>query len=153
MHPKVRSIFVYPSLEDEDIPSSYTFEVDQTPSSKICGIQAQPFKPQKIKDDLIPFVLPPISSKFQERYKPLKLHFVLHDYPPEYYKYLPMFNGELEKITAEKHVEAFEHFVDLFEIDYDDLCLRIFAKSLQGDVKQWFRHLQSESIDSWTELR
>ena len=72
---------------------------------------------------------------------------VLHDFPPQYYKYLPMFNGELEKITAEKHVEAFEHFVDLFEIDHDDLYLRIFAKSLQGDVKQWFRHLQFESSD------
>ena len=64
-----------------------------------------------------------------------------------------MFNDKLEKITTEKHVEAFEHFVDLFEIDHDDLCLRIFAKSLQGDVKKWFTHLQFESIDSWTELR
>ena len=40
LHPKVRSIFLYPSLEDEDIPFSYTFEVDQTPSSKLYDIQA-----------------------------------------------------------------------------------------------------------------
>ena len=50
-----------------------------------------------------------------------------------------MFYGE--NITAEKHIQAFEHFVDFFEIQHDDVYMRIFSQSLQGDSKAWFKHL------------
>ena len=38
-------------------------------------------------------------------------------------------------LTTEKHLQAFEHFFDLFEIEHDDVCMRDFAQSLQGDAK------------------
>jgi hypothetical protein len=60
---------------------------------------------------------------------------------PEHYKYLPVFDGEPDVISVEKHIQGFEHFIDLIEIDYDDVCMRAFSQSLKGDTKDWFRHL------------
>lgn len=50
-------------------------------------------------------------------------------------------------------METFEHFIALFEIEDDDVFMRIFSQSLHGNAKTWFRHLQPESISSWDELR
>ena len=72
---------------------------------------------------------------------PLCLPQILHDFPTRHYKYLPKFDGESEDLIAEKHLQAFEYFLDLFEIEHDDVCIRAFSQSLQGDVKKWFRHL------------
>ena len=66
---------------------------------------------------------------------------ILHDFPVKHYKYLPKFDGESEHLTAEKHLQAFEHFSDLFEIDHDDVCMWDFSLSLQGDAKVWFKIL------------
>jgi hypothetical protein len=64
-----------------------------------------------------------------------------------------VFDGEMGTITAEKHLQRFEHFIDLFEIDHDDVCMRDFSQSLRGDTKEWFKHLQPETISSWEELK
>ena len=61
-----------------------------------------------------------------------------------------MFDGE--NLTAEKHIQAFEHFADFFEIQHDDVSMIIFSHPLQGDAKAWFRHLQPKSIISSDEL-
>jgi hypothetical protein len=45
-------------------------------------------------------------------------------------------DGEHGSITAEKHIQGFEHFIDLFEIDHDDVCMRDFSQSLKGDTKE-----------------
>jgi hypothetical protein len=42
-----------------------------------------------------------------------------------------MFDGELDAITAEKHIQEFDHFIDLFEIDHDDVCMRDLSQSLK----------------------
>jgi hypothetical protein len=52
-----------------------------------------------------------------------------------------VFDGEPYAITTEKHIQDFEHFIDLFEIDHDDVCMRTFSQSLKGDTKEWFKHL------------
>ena len=41
---------------------------------------------------------------------------ILHNFPNNYYKYLPRFDGE-NGITAQKHIQGFEDYLDLFEID------------------------------------
>jgi hypothetical protein len=98
-------------------------------------------------------VLSPTSPKAQHRYIPLKLPQALHDFPPNHYEYLPVFDGESDAITAEKHIQGFEHFIDLFEIDHDDVCMRDFSQSLRGDTKDWFKHLHPGTISSWEELK
>ena len=74
---------------------------------------------------------------------------ILDDFPAKHYKYLCRFDGELECLTVEKHLEDFEYFLDLFEIDHGGVCMRDFSQFLQGSVKKWFRHLQPESINTW----
>jgi hypothetical protein len=64
-----------------------------------------------------------------------------------------MFDGEPDVISAEKHIQGFEHFIDLFEIEHDDVCMRAFSQSLKGDTKDWFIHLQLDTISSWEELK
>jgi hypothetical protein len=64
-----------------------------------------------------------------------------------------MFDGESDIISDENHVQWFDHFIDLFEIDHDDVCMRVFTKSLIGDTKHWFKHLHPETINSWVELK
>jgi hypothetical protein len=105
------------------------------------------------KADISPHVLAPTSSKTQHRYTPLKLPQVLHNFPPKYYEYLLVFDGELDGISAEKHIQGFEHFVDLFEIDHDDVYMRVFSQSLKGNTKDWFKHLYPKTISSWEELK
>lgn len=49
-------------------------------------------------------------------------------------------------------MEAFENFVDQFEIVYQDVTMRLFSKILFGDVALWFKGLGVDSIGSWIEL-
>ena len=77
---------------------------------------------------------------------------ILDDFPAKHYKYLPEFDGEYEGLTVEKHLQDFEYFLGIFEVEHDDVCMRDFSQSLQGNVKKWLRHLQPESINTWEEL-
>jgi hypothetical protein len=82
-----------------------------------------------------PFALPPIPTKIPNRYKPLDLPPILHDLPANYTNNLPRFDGENANITAEKHIQRFKDFLDLYEVEVDDVYIRMFALSLQGKVK------------------
>jgi hypothetical protein len=75
----------------------------------------------------------------------------LNPYPLDSFEYLPRFSGE-DHVTAERHLGAFENFIDQFEIVHDDVTMRLFSHSLSGDVAVWFRCLEASSIGSWTEL-
>jgi hypothetical protein len=51
-----------------------------------------------------------------------------------------------------KHLTTFENFVDNFEIIHEDVVMRIFCKSLFGDVALWFRNMEVFSIGSWDDF-
>jgi hypothetical protein len=70
-------------------------------------------------------------------FNPLRLPHHMHPYPLFSFKYLPRFSGE-DHVTAERDLEAFENFVDQFEIVNDDIIMRLFSQSLLGDVVVWF---------------
>jgi hypothetical protein len=144
---------VYPPLKVVHIFPHCITDFDQNLPSEPCVDHSQVDEPHEIKVDISPHVLDPTPSKIQHRYRPLKLPHILHNFPPKHYKYLPVFDGEPNAITAEKHIQDFEHFIDLFEIDHDDVCMRAFSQSLKGDTKDWFKHLQPETISSWEELK
>ena len=40
----------------------------------------------------------------------------------------------------------FEDFIDLEEVEYVDVKMRLFAQSLSGEVKKWFKYLLISSI-------
>jgi hypothetical protein len=144
---------VYPPLKVVHAYPHCITDFDKKIPSGPCDDHNQVDEPHETKADISPLVLDPTSSKTQHRYRPLKLPQVLHDFPPEHYKYLPVFDGEPDVISAEKHIQGFEHFIELFEIDHDDVCMRAFSQSLKGDTKDWFRHLQPDTISSWEELK
>jgi hypothetical protein len=49
-------------------------------------------------------------------------------------------------VSAQKHLDWFNDFVDLEEVDFEDAKMRLFAQSLAGEVKKWFRALPAASI-------
>ena len=65
--------------------------------------------------------------------KALKLPYYLNSYPLDFFGYPPRLTGE-DHVTAEKHLGAFENFVDNFEILHGDVVMSLFSKSLGGDV-------------------
>jgi hypothetical protein len=72
-------------------------------------------------------------------------HF-LHDLPVNYINNLPRFDGENGKITAEKHIQNLDDFLDLYEVEDYDVCINMFSLSLRGKVKNWFGNLPAASI-------
>jgi hypothetical protein len=52
-------------------------------------------------------------------------------------------------VSAQKHLDWFNDFVDLEEVDYEDEKMRLFAQSLAGEVRKWFRSLPTTSIQNF----
>jgi hypothetical protein len=96
-----------------------------------------------------PLALPPIPINVPDRYKPLVFPSILNDLPTNYSNNLPRFDGENAKIIAEKHIQNIEDFLDLFKVEEDYVCMRMFALSLQGKVKNWFKNLPAASISNF----
>lgn len=109
-------------------------------------------KPQVIKNNLTIHVCILIPCKVSDSYKSLTLPPILHDFRDNYYKYLPNFDGENGNITAEKHIQVFESYLDLFEIDEDDVSIRLFSLYLQSKVKSWFKNLPIASISNFQQF-
>jgi hypothetical protein len=103
----------------------------------------------KALDGCKPLASPPVPAKIPDRYKPLDLPPILHDLPANYTNNLPRFDGENANITAEKHIQSLEDFLDLLRLEDDDVCIRMFSLSLQGKVKNWFKNLPAASINNF----
>jgi hypothetical protein len=79
------------------------------------------------------------------RFAPLILPAQLHDLPQNYSQRIRLYDVEGD-VSAEKHLDWFNDFVDLEEVDYADAKMRLFAQSLSGDVRKWFKALPPASI-------
>jgi hypothetical protein len=80
------------------------------------------------------------------RYAPLILPQPLNPLPAgDYLKYMPKFSGEGE-VTAEEHLAAFYSYADNLNIENEDVWMRVFVQSLDGEVRKWFRGLAPGSI-------
>jgi len=86
-----------------------------------------------------------VPHKVPDRYKPLIFPPTLNPLPNDHPKYIPRFDGE-NGVTAQKHIQAFEDYLNLFEVDDGDVSIRIFTLSLQGEVRTWFKTLPEASI-------
>ena len=63
----------------------------------------------------------------------------------DYQEFMPKFNG-IEGVTAEEHLEAFYSYGDNLDINEEDVWMRVFVQSLDGEVRKWFRELPPRSI-------
>ena len=97
---------------------------------------------QNIQNSSIPPIPPrPMAAIFA----PLRLPAILHDLPQNYSQRISLFDGE-GSITTKQHVAKFEDFVNLEEVDYMDVKMRLFAQSLSGEAKKWFKDFPAASI-------
>jgi hypothetical protein len=94
---------------------------------------------------------PPINPWVTAIFAPLNLPQITHDLPKNYMKYLPKFDGDKTR-SAEEHMSAFHDFTDDQFVEHDDVFMRLFVQTLEGDVRKWFRELPVASIDSWPAL-
>lgn len=87
----------------------------------------------------------------QARYASLVLPANLENFPGGYLKHLPWFNGETGPST-EDHVSTFLDFANNMNIEEENVYMRLFVQSLEGNVRIWFRKLIADSIRNWNEL-
>jgi hypothetical protein len=76
---------------------------------------------------------PPIPI-MAARYAPLVLASPLHNMPQDYQTRIPQFDGT-GTMTAQQHVDKMNDFFDLQEVDEEDVKMRLFSQSLNGQVK------------------
>jgi hypothetical protein len=79
------------------------------------------------------------------RYAPLVLAMPLHAMPQDYQTRLPQFDAT-GPLNAQQHVDKMNDYFDLQEVDEADVQMRLFAQSLTGDVKKWYKSLPATSV-------
>jgi hypothetical protein len=80
------------------------------------------------------------------RYAPLILPQPMNSLPiGDYLKYMLKFTGE-EDITTEEHLTAFYSYAYNLNIENEDVWMRFFVQSLNGETRKWFRGLTPGSI-------
>ncbi|CAA3004356.1 Hypothetical predicted protein, partial [Olea europaea subsp. europaea] len=80
------------------------------------------------------------------RYGPLILPTPLNAMPTgEYHKYMHKFI-RTEGVTSEEHFESFYSYADNLSISEDDVWMRVYVQSLDGEVGKWFTELTARSI-------
>ena len=100
----------------------------------------------------------PISENYRsvstKRYIPF-IFYGIHDFsnpiPYSIRKYLPTFSGKHEN-SASHHVQMFSDLIGDFEIAHEDVHMKLFVQTLEGDARDWFSFLLACSISSWDEL-
>ena len=85
------------------------------------------------------------------RYAPLNLQDQLHDLPVNYGKRSLQFDGT-SFFTAHQHVDKLNVFIELEEVAHEHVKLRLFAQSLSGEVKSWFRYLPGATINEFQQF-
>jgi hypothetical protein len=65
------------------------------------------------------------------RFTPLILPAQLHDLPQNYSQRIKLYDVE-GNVSAQKHLDWFNDFVDLEEVDYADAKMRLFVQSFRG---------------------
>jgi hypothetical protein len=61
---------------------------------------------------------------------------------------MPNFSGS-NVITIKDHLNAFLKFVDNMEIEHEDVVMKMFLQTLEGDAQAWYKALQEGSINGW----
>jgi hypothetical protein len=113
-----------------------TPSVLSSPSSSSSSVATSP---------TIQVVLPPPPPIMAARYAPLVLAAPLHAMPQDYQTRLPQFDAT-GPLNAQQHVDKMNDYFDLQEVDEADVQMRLFAQSLTGDVKKWFKALPAASV-------
>ena len=66
--------------------------------------------------------------------------------PADIYCSLPRFNGQGD-VTVEEHWNTYPSYADNQNFENQDVWMRVFVQSLDGEVRKRFRELPPNSID------
>ena len=69
----------------------------------------------------------------------------LHDHPMNYAQRITLYDGE-GNFIAIQHVDRFDEFIYLQEVDYEYFKMILFPQSLSREAKKWFRDFPARSI-------
>ena len=64
----------------------------------------------------------------------------------DYQDYVLRFYGQGD-VTAEEHWNTYLSYADNQNFENEDVWMRVFVQSLDGEVRKWFRELPPNSID------
>jgi hypothetical protein len=75
------------------------------------------------------------------------------DYPHhlparKWLKRIPLFAGRSRE-SVEDHLVAFSKLLDDFEVEHEDVAMRMFLSTLEGEARTWYKSLPDASIDGW----
>jgi hypothetical protein len=79
---------------------------------------------------------------------PLILPSLLHDLPHDYNLSIKPYDAK-GNTSCHKHLDWFNDFIDLEEVDFADVKIKLFTQSLAGDIRKWFRALSLGSIEDF----
>jgi len=72
-----------------------------------------------------------------------------HDMPTsEYKEVLPKFSSNMA-ISVEDHLTQFGTIVENMEIEYEDIVMKMFVQTLEGDVRAWYKSLGVGTVGGW----
>ena len=98
--------------------------------------------------------VPPQNSRiFGRKAKPSPLDFSLipgppHDMPAKYFEKVPRFDG-VSAISIEDHINKVWEHMEAYGAFDEDVFMRGFLHSLEGDVRKWFDKLPASSINGY----
>ena len=69
------------------------------------------------------------------RFAPLALPLNLHDLPMNYAQRIALCDGE-GNVSARYHVDKFDDFIDLEEVDDEDVKMQLFTQSFSREAKK-----------------
>jgi hypothetical protein len=72
-----------------------------------------------------------------------------HDLPTrKWIKRIPLFPWRLGE-SIEKHFAKFLQVVGDFDVEHEDVMMRMFVSTLEGEARSWHKSLPDASIDGW----
>jgi len=86
-----------------------------------------------------------ISANMANRYAPLQLPTNIGAMPQDYQSKITYFDGTGTYI-AQQHTKKMTNYFENYEIDDDDVRMKVFVQSLIRDVRTWFRALLAKTI-------
>ena len=71
--------------------------------------------------------------------------------PQEMRKRLPKFAGK-NAITCEDHLRSFLDMMSDYEVEAEDVMMKLFVQLLTEDAREWFKRLPESSIWDWKDI-
>jgi hypothetical protein len=87
----------------------------------------------------------PLTTAMEVIFSPFILPSQLHNLPQYYNLRIKLYDVE-GNILSQKHIDWFNDFIDLEEVDFEDVKMRLFTQILAREMRKWFKSLLTTSI-------